>query len=125
MAMVAPPGRPLNWRRVRIVYVREDDIMLIGQFRTGGAFMLPDRISGVPADARIERVNYAWERKAFAIVISHESFDEVEEGHIIPPLDDEAHSVDLAMLTKRPDGLYEWTGSEPAAQSWRNRPSLI
>lgn len=73
-------------RRVRIVYVREDLIVsILNAGRAGGPGMIavPD-FPELPEGFVVERARHCWEHRAFALIVSHPSFDVVPDGAPVP-----------------------------------------
>jgi len=54
---------------------------------------LKAQVKGLPPDAVVKHVNYAWERGCLAVFVEHESFRPVPEGNMIPELDLEVSIV--------------------------------
>ena len=66
-------------KRLGIVYLDEADIAAILNWRSapGGEYLSLDS-TDLPADVQVERVFHSPERRALGLVVSHDSFEEVD-----------------------------------------------
>lgn len=81
-------GRAAAENRRKIVLLDQNEIMAILNWREApvGSYLHLEQPK-IPRDAVVEQVTFEWQRRAWAIVLVHTSFDRTIEGAYLPVLE--------------------------------------
>lgn len=71
----------------RVKFVRIDEELFMDLFQTGITWPTLRVVSGLPSDAKLQRVYMAYDRPGqFTAIFESDSFDPIESGELIPEL---------------------------------------
>jgi len=94
----------MKLNRLKLIYVDPDSILQLinyndKDFEKGFKFIKFVRFN-IPDSAIVREIHYSYERASFAIVIYDKSFDEIEQGKLIPIIDSECEVLECPIMKK-------------------------
>ena len=79
----------VQMRQLAIMYIQPEMILSVVQATMDDCLVLS--ITGTPPGSKCVAVNYSPERRAFALCIEHDSFEDVPMGQLLPEIIAQCH----------------------------------
>lgn len=100
MATVVESVSPATERRIRHVWITPEFLFELLRINSHGGPLCALRISGLPMDAELHGAHWSELRQMFVLRASHESFDPVPHGEIVPDLDIKMETIQVIPRTE-------------------------